>query len=254
MLIFFNFSVLDLNSLIISPRTIQEVHFLGRDGGDKAKRAKVGWLISGVKNFGNWYLPLYITLIYLSSWISLQYSWYLSRFGQTHKIYEIFRKTDLWSVSGSELHLPSLISVNFRACTRSRKKKWVERTQKDSFIFRSKTHWAEQPSALCTNPGVGSSRSGGSTDNTEIADGLTFGGKCAPYKISKCHSNNDCKLCLKFDPSHSFITVISSSANKIRPFRPYIWILTPSLIKIFVVGIVKKVAGERAMKFWNMVL
>lgn len=133
--------------------------------------------------FGNWYLPLYVTLIYLTYLISLQYLWYLS--GKPIKYMKF---------SGSELHLRSLISVNFRACTRSKKKKWVERTQKDSFIFRSKTHRVEQLLALCTNPGVGDSRSGDGTDNTEFDDGLTFGGKCSPYKISKCHSNNDCKL------------------------------------------------------------
>ena len=35
--------------------------------------------------------------------------------------------------------------------------------------------------------------------------------------------------------------------SKICPFQPFMWILTPSLIKIFVVGIVEKVVGKRAM-------
>ena len=40
---------------------------------------------------------------------------------------------------------------------------------------------------------------------------------------------------------------------KILPFHPFIWILTPSLMKIFVVGIVEKVVKKRAENFWNMI-
>ena len=96
---------------------------------------------------------------------------------------------------------------------------------------RSITHRAEQPSALCTNPSVGGSHSSDNTDplqrngdvlvdHNELVGGLpdnsggsqvAFGEKRVPYKIKKCHSNHNCKLCLKFNPSHSFV---SSSTNR----------------------------------------
>ena len=40
---------------------------------------------------------------------------------------------------------------------------------------------------------------------------------------------------------------------KIRPLQAFIWILTTSLTKIFVVGIVEKVVVEKAMTFWEKV-
>ena len=76
---------------------------------------------------------------------------------------------------------------------------------------RSKTHRAEQPSALCTNPSVGGSRSSDNTDplqrnddvlvdHNELAGGLsdTSGGsqvafveKRVPYRIKNLHSNHN---------------------------------------------------------------
>ena len=96
---------------------------------------------------------------------------------------------------------------------------------------RSQTHRDEQPWALCTNPSVGGSHSSENTDplqrngdvlvnHNEFVGGqpdnsggskVAFVEKRVPYKINKCHSNHNCKLCIKFNPSHSFI---SSSTNR----------------------------------------
>lgn len=46
---------------------------------------------------------------------------------------------------------------------------------------------------------------GGPLDNTEVLQ-VALGGKCVPYKINKFHSNHNFKLCLKLNPSHSFIS------------------------------------------------
>ena len=36
---------------------------------------------------------------------------------------------------------------------------------------------------------------------------LAFGEKHIPYKINKCHSNYSYKLCIRFNPSHGFISL-----------------------------------------------
>ena len=91
-----------------------------------------------------------------------------------------------------------------------------------------------QPYALSPMPyalSVGHPHSSGSTDslqpngdvafnNNEFVSALhdnsrglqvAFGKKHVQYMINKYHSNHNCKLCMKFNPSHSFI---GCSTNK----------------------------------------
>ena len=106
---------------------------------------------------------------------------------------------------------------------------------------RSQTRRAGQPPALRTNPSGGGSPSSEDTDplqrNGDVladhnefvggpfasAEGLqvAFGEKRVHCNIRKCHSSNNCKLCLKFIPSMSFV---SHSTN-----RTYQIVLPPSI-------------------------
>ena len=43
------------------------------------------------------------------------------------------------------------------------------------------------------------------TDNTGGSQ-MAFGEKRVPYKINNCHTNRNCKFCIKFNSSQSFIT------------------------------------------------
>ena len=98
-------------------------------------------------------------------------------------------------------------------------------------LIRSKTRKAGQPPALRTDPGGGGSPSSegvdplqrngdvlanrnefvggpsGNTDGLQVAFGETY----VNYNIRKCHSNHNCKLCLKFNPVKTFL---SSSTNR----------------------------------------
>lgn len=92
----------------------------------------------------------------------------------------------------------------------------------------SKTHRTEKSSALCTEHSVGAyccsdntnprqRNSDALTNRKEFADGLldntknpqeTFGKKCVPYQINNCHLNHNCRLCLKFNPFHSMVSLV----------------------------------------------
>ena len=98
-------------------------------------------------------------------------------------------------------------------------------------ITRSQSRRAEQPLALCSNPSGGGSPSSDDNDplqrsgdvfvdQNEFVGGLSafaegsqvaFGETSVPYNISKCHSNHNCKLCLKFNPAS---IIVSSSTNR----------------------------------------
>ena len=89
----------------------------------------------------------------------------------------------------------------------------------------------QQPAALCTNPSVCGSHTSVNTDplqrnynvlanHNEFVGGqpdnsggsqVAFGEIRVPYQINKFHANHYCILCIKFNPSDSFI---SSSTNR----------------------------------------
>ena len=100
-------------------------------------------------------------------------------------------------------------------------------------ITRSKTHKGAQSSALCTNPSVGGSCSSENTDSLQrngdvlvIVTNLlvVYLITCVLYKINKYHPYHNCKLCIKFNLSHSLIS-FSTNINYEMIFLSHISII-----------------------------